>query len=267
MIMWKCAQFAAVFLVTLLSGTAYSSELSVFCARGEVHAVRALLDEGTNPDEKDVEGYTPLMRTILAGRDAPLSMHNTVIGLLLQAGADPNIGVAPRLEEDHNPVSTMAALHWAVYRGTRFLEMTLILLENGADPNLPGALGPPLHMAAGLSGASSDHVRLLLEWGADVHGKNQWGVTPLVEAVTGENPSAPKIALLLEAGADVNDTFDWEDHHGMDVLMAAAMNATADVVRLLIDHGARRFSRCNGGLTAFDYALLAGRLDNAELIR
>ena len=255
-----------LFLVAALGvpSVAYSSGLSVLCARGDFLAVRELLEEGANPNEIDDEGHTPLTRTVLAGVEAPLSTHLKIISLLFQAGADLDLGVYLTAED---AVGTMSALHWTVYRGTRFMDMTLLLLEKGADPNLPGALGRPLHIAAGSSGVSAAHVRLLLSRGADVNATNQWGVTPLVEAVTAANPSPEKISVLLEAGADVNVVFDWGEHRGLDVLMAAAMNGSPDVVLLLLGHGAYRFSRCWEGLTAYDYALLAGRADNASLLR
>jgi ankyrin repeat protein len=151
--------------------------------------------------------------------------------------------------------------------GAAFLELTLLLLENGADPNLIGAWGSPLHVAAASDKAGPDEVKLLLDWGADAKAVNQWGIEPLVEAVTASNPSLGKIALLLEAGADVNALFDWNGHHSLSVLMAAAMNGTGDIVELLLDNGAMKYSESSDGLSAYDYALKAERMDNVFLLR
>ena len=89
----------------------------------------------------------------------------------------------------------------------------------------------------------------------------------MVEAVTTSVPSLEKIALLLEAGAYIDTSFDWNGRHGLTVLMVAAMNGTREVVELLLDFGAQKFSLSGDGLSAYDYALMAGRLDNAIVLR
>jgi ankyrin repeat protein len=209
---------------------------------------------------------TPLMSAVLAGVSAPLSMHFKIVDLLVRAGADVNASVDISPLEKDNPVRTMTSLHWSVAKGAKFLDMTLLLLEEGANPNAPGAWGRPLHIAAGSKNVHSDSIALLLKWGADVDETNQWGNTPLVEAVTAEAPSREKIELLLDAGADINATFDWAEDHGLSVLMAAAMNGTPDIVQLLLDRGARKNVTSDKGLSPRDYALRAERLENADLL-
>ena len=246
---------------------AAASELAEASARGEVLVVRRLLEEGADADKVDEEGYTALLRAVFAGSSRPLSMHFGVISLLLNAGADVNASVYILSPKDYNPVRTVSALHRTVSNGAAFLELSLLLLENGADPNLLGAWGKPLHIAAGSANAGADEVRLLLDWGADPRAVNQWGVEPLVKAVTASNPSFEKIALLLEAGSDIDALFDWNGHYGLTVLMAAAMNGTSDIVRLLLYNGAQKFSQSDDGLSAYDYAVKAGRADNAFALR
>ena len=250
-----------------LATMAGAFELSAASARGEVLTVRRLLEEGTDPDEIDEEGYTPLMRAVFAGSSRPLSMHFDVVNLLTNAGANVNASVDILPPGDENPVRTLASLHRTVSNGAAFLELTLLLLEKGADPNLVGAWGRPLHVAAASEQTGVDDVKLLLDWGADVRALNQWGVEPLVEAITTPKPSLEKIALLLEAGSDVNAFFDWGEHHGLSVLMAAAMNGTLDVVELLLDHGAQKYSESSDGLNAYDYAVRAERIDNAFVLQ
>ena len=242
---------------------ANSSELSIASAYGDVLTVRRLLEEGALPDDVDEEGYTPLLRAVFAGASRPLSMHFDVIKLLIDAGADVNMSVDILPPEDDNPVRTVGALHRTVSGGAAFLELTLLLLEKGADPNLAGAWGSPLHTAAASDKAGPDEVKLLLDWGAEASALNQWGVEPLVEAVTAPNPSLEKIALLLEAGAGVETLFDWNGHHGLSVLMAAAMNGTRGIVELLLDNGASKYSQSYDGFSAYDYAVMAGSEDNA----
>jgi ankyrin repeat protein len=124
-----------------------------------------------------------------------------------------------------------------------------------------------LHIAAASEKASSDQVKLLLDWGADANALNQWGVEPLVEAVAALKPSFEKISLLLEAGSNVNAFFDWNERQGLNVLMVAAMNGSREIVELLLDHGAPKYSLSAEGLTAYDYAIMAERLDNAFELR
>ena len=225
------------------------------------------MEEGADPDEEDEEGYTPLLRAVFAGTSRPLSMHFNVINLLIDAGANVNASVDVLPPEDDNPVRTMSALHRTVLNGASFLELTLLLLEKGADPNFAGAWGSPLHVAVISNKAGLDEVKLLLDWGAEADILSQWGVSPLIEAVTVPNPSFEKIAILLEAGADVNALFDWGEHHGLNVLMAAAMNGTRDIVELLLNNGAFKYSQSYDGLSAYDYAVRADRMDNAFELR
>ena len=245
---------------------AVASELGDAGALGDLLTVRRLLEEGAAPDEIDEEGYTPLLRTVFAGFYKPLSMHAGVISLLIDAGADVNASVDVMPPDDDNPVRTVSALHRTVLDGAAFLELTLLLLEKGADPNLAGAWGRPLHVAAKSDKAGSDEVKLLLDWGADAKALNQWGVEPLVEAVTALNPSLEKITLFLEAGAEVNALFDWNGHRGLSVLMAAAMNGTSEIVDLLLYNGALKYSKSDDALSAYDYAVKAGRADSAFLL-
>jgi len=254
-----------VFLCIGVTTPAVASELSMASALGEVLTVRRLLEGGAYPNKIDAEGYTPLLRAVFSGISRPLSMHIGVIRLLVEAGADVNASV--NIPDSDSSIRTVSALHRTVMGGTAFLELTVFLLENGADPNLAGAWGSPLHIAAASDKASAYEIRLLLQRGANARAHNQWGLDPLVNAVTAANPSFEKIALLLEAGADVNALFDWNGHYGLSVLMAAAMNGTSDIVELLLYNGASKYSFSHDGLSAYDYAVNAGRMDNAFFLR
>jgi ankyrin repeat protein len=270
--------------------TAFSSDLAALCARGDAAAVRDLLARGADPDERDAQGVTPLMWTVRAGITKPLSMHLQIVELLTRAGADVNAATAdaaadiqpaaalnavtavfldppPGEEGRENPVKTMAPLHWAVEKGAGFLGMTLLLLEKGADPNLPGALGRPLHIAARSERAGAEDVALLLRWGADARLTDHWRLDPLAGAVIAPNPDAGKVRLLLAAGADPNAALDWGEFKGINILIAAAINGTPEIIRLLLDNGALKYLKSDAGLTAYQYAIEAGREENAEWLK
>jgi ankyrin repeat protein len=268
--MKKAGMFIFIILLFLaLPGfdiAARASELSRFCTLGDVSAVRRALRDGANPNEVDEAGGTPLFYTVRAGVESPLSMHVRIAAMLIEAGANVDVGFCPPFPVG-DPADSLSPLHLALTRGESFAEVILFLLERGADPNLPGAQGRPLHVAARTAALRPEQLALLLEHGANVHLPNQRGVGPLVEAVTCPAPSVEKAALLLDAGADVNEVFDLGDQREISVLMAAAANGPPELIRLLLDRGARKFERDAEDLTALDYALAADRLENAELLR
>jgi hypothetical protein len=118
---------------------------------------------------------------------------------LLHACADmPNFPNSPRSEEFGFGYPLEYAIYWSP------LPFIRTLLEYGADPTYDGGYGFPSLIAA-LSTKRPDKrdiIRLLLEFGADVHqrGVNDW--TPLHYAANIDDPEA--ITLLLAHGADPN---------------------------------------------------------------
>jgi ankyrin repeat protein len=137
-----------------------------------------------------------------------------------------------------------ARLTDAVRAGNR--ETVRTLLRTKAAVNSPDPDGTTaLHWAVRNDDVQT--ARLLLRAGAHVNAANRYGATPL--SIAAVNGSAPMIDLLLEAGANPNQVIS----KGQTVLMTAArtgnpaaVNALmwaaaenhADVVRLLIAHGA-----------------------------
>jgi hypothetical protein len=101
---------------------------------------------------------------------------------LIENGADVNVKGA----DDATP------LHVAVRVGNRAL--VKLLLEKGANPNATTTRGnTPLHYVAGCTfdiglDAAKAIVTLLLAHGADAGIKDQWGRTPLADAVFNRQP-------------------------------------------------------------------------------
>jgi len=76
-------------------------------------------------------------------------------------------------------------------------------------------------------------VKLLIETGADINAKNNYGSTSLMYA---SKIGHKKIVLLLiEAGADINA----KNNYGYTVLMFATANNYKDIVALLKKYGAK----------------------------
>jgi ankyrin repeat protein len=103
-----------------------------------------------------------------------------------------------------------------------------LLLENGADPNLPAQNATkvaPLHSA--VAGGNTEIVRDLLAHGADVHARQEGGFTPL--------------------------------HN-------AAFEGEEELIELLLAHGSDRAARSDAGKTPADLAREKGRQRAAQLL-
>ena len=111
-------------------------------------------------------------------------------------------------------------------------------------------------------------VKALLDQGADVNAKSNYGATPLFFACDRGNVEI--VRLLLERGADVNakDTF-----YGATPLGWALSKTNPEVIRLLVEKGAKETQQAltfaiNGGHAAVAKAALdAGRFDQDTLNR
>ncbi len=160
--------------------------------------VAQLIDKGANVNAADNGGITPLIAAAATGNSA-------VARLLLEHGAEPNITAKD------GPIST--ALQGAATSSD--VELTRLLLARKVDltavsPDGSGrakngviAFGhvTALHLAA--AGRSAEVVRLLLEAGAPIDALDMRGMTPLMFAVSTDNPE-PRIAqLLVSKGASL----------------------------------------------------------------
>lgn len=109
-------------------------------------------------------------------------------------------------------------------------------------------------------------VKALLDKGADVNSKSPYGQTPLFFAC--DRGSFEIVKLLVDRGADVNveDTF----YHASALSWAARKKHT-DIVRLLIDHGAKSpamvlmMGAQDGNLEFVKIGLGKGEIDKATL--
>ena len=165
---------------------------------GDNEAVRALLDQGMDPDFLEHGGITPLYMATLNGQQAIVELllergaspegaegklgrplcfavsgsHTGIVKALLQAGAD------PKLYDHHGS----APIHYIsrkedVDRAERVATLQ-VLLTAGANPNAQNADGnTPLHRIT--SGLEIDIVQQLLAAGADPNIRNSQGQTTL----------------------------------------------------------------------------------------
>jgi ankyrin repeat protein len=223
-----------------------------------------LLQRGANPHTWDWWGRTPLYAAVTMrgsvdsrpGPRPPVSLE--FINALLDAGVDPNPQLAFKEPS----------------RGGRDNRFRDDLLTTGATPLLRAA-----------QTFDNDVVRVLLAHGALVDLPNASGVTPFMAAagigtrtvsgVLGGGPPENVVALSLEtmeilrkAGADVNAriidvtsltariarTNTLTGRQGQTALFLAVEAGRKDVVKYLLDHGARTDVKDDMGRTPMELA-------------
>ncbi|KAI0903459.1 ankyrin repeat-containing domain protein [Ustulina deusta] len=162
------------------------------------------------------------------------------VQVLVNRGADVNLAPATGY-----PVTALAILP-STFGGMRSLAMLQYLLDGGANTNRQGSTGKTLlQVAAENIQHAEEHLRLLLERGADVNGQggehgNALQAICTVSRVMKDAEIRGKVELLLERGANINA----EGGKYGNALQAACYHHDRDdglagsVVELLLDRGA-----------------------------
>jgi ankyrin repeat protein len=247
-----------------------SSRLMDAALWGRAADVERLLEQGADPNARNDEGATPLMR-------AADSVDAT--RLLLEYGADANA----RSDQWRTPLIIAAGRAGAA-------PVIKLLLDYDADPSAeaPGLGGTtsPLIEAAYRGDAAA--MRLLLQYGARAKDAGLIGVAlsvsahcaecldliaPALDAQTlGEaavslsppDEDALKIGPLLARGADVSVT----DRGGRTMLMRAAASdgLPVEIVKMLIKRGVDVNATSSNGDTALGLALLRGHTPVVDIL-
>ena len=117
------------------------------------------------------------------------------------------------------------------------IDIINILLEKGADINAKDNYGRTPLMHAIQYGCSEEVIKILLEKGADINAKDNYGWTPLMYAIQ-YGCSEEVIKILLEKGADINA----KDNYGWTPLMHAIheceCECSKEVIKILLEKGA-----------------------------
>jgi ankyrin repeat protein len=179
------ALLLAAVTMTAAVGAAANSPVADAARRGDLDAVKSLLQDGADVNAPLGDGMTALHWAAERG-DLPLTTT------LLYAGA--NVAAVTR-------VGQYTPLHIAARTGNAGIVKALI--EHKADANARTAPSgaTPLHLAA--TAGSVDIINLLLDARAEVNAKEpEWEQTPLIFAAAAGRTEAA--AALLKRGADAN---------------------------------------------------------------
>lgn len=230
----------------------------LFAARaGRIDAMDALIAAGANPNDSAEDATSALMLAII-------NQKWEAAAFLLDKGADPKnaaLGWTPLHQVARSRSLPPAEFPTPMPAGRiSSLDLAQKLLARGANVNarmtanefgdnysggfrLRAGATPLVEAAKGV-----DHVlmRLLLAHGADPHATNELKTNVLMLASgvelaqvgvdSGTNEDAVEaVKLALDLGLDVNAA----DENGETALHGSAYRASAQVARLLIDHGAR----------------------------
>ncbi len=183
---------------------------------GNIDEVKRAIEIGIEIDELGAKGHTALMVAAYYG-------HQSIVKVLLAAGADPNL-----LSDDDGLGSGMTALMLAAgsFFASNRQQIVQLLIAGGADVNQRGAGGKTALFAAALTGSGYlDCVETLIAAGADLDCHNDRGHTVLTSVAAAENYAI--LNLLMQAGASTA---------GLDSiqLIQAAGAGNLDRVKLLL---------------------------------
>jgi len=202
------------------------------------------LEHGASAKAADQWGRTPLFAAVeIRDRDIARSGEHDIdrpaalelMKTILDRGADPNARTK-EVFPIRRFISPFGDLAWSDFTGqTAFLRAALagdltvmhLLLDHGADPNIPTLGGNTALMAA--AGVSWMQEHTFTE-----------SKESLLEAVK----------LCYQLGGDVNHV----NAMGVTAAMAAANRGSDDILQFLVDHGARLDVKDNQGRTVMDWA-------------
>ncbi len=158
-----------------------AAEIYTAVRSGDRFAVESLLQQAVSPNERDANGNTLLIQSVIYA-------NLDVLRFLIDHGADVN--------------ATNNAGATALMRAAGDTAKIKLLVSNGADVNARSALGNGPLILAARANPSADAVRLLLEHGANVNATNNFCANAIMTAAASGDLETVK--LLLKYGADVN---------------------------------------------------------------
>ncbi len=245
-------------------------------SKGNLKAVRNLIDAGANVDAQDEQKRTALMLSskkgyleivkALVGAGAALNLqgnersyggntalmyacrnaHLGVVKTLVEAGANLNLQGKERAREEYT------ALIYATYNG--YQEIAKTLIDAGANVN---AKGKSYKVTALIISSEKGYLRIvkaLVDAGADVNLQNTHGKTALIHA--SRHGHLEIVKSLIQAGANLNLQGQAENtsEKGWTALIHASRVGHLEIVKSLVDAGADLHLITERGWTALMHA-------------
>lgn len=232
--------------------------------------VSALLQKGAYPDKADLStSETALIKAIR-------NRSFDTISVLLNAGADPNLGTKQGL----TPLSlaidlkdeTLAS-HLLSSGATNGINKENLLLyafkknPTGVSLMLSGGVSPsvtdqdnntPLIIAAANDDLES--ARYLVSYRANINAKNKFGMTPLLYALKGKHWKMAEYLMNNNAKINISNIY------GQNALFWAAYHGNAELVQNLLMRGANYQKKTRKGQTALQMAQALGHREAAKMI-
>lgn len=214
---------------------------------GHEEVVRVLIQSGANVNDRDVHGWTPLMKAVTLGpyrdRSEMLDQKARIVTVLLDAGADPYTADPYGQSVWQMPVidtfqEIVRVFHQANIRDTSEVRLISAVARNDAIT-----------------------ARTLISKGTDINFQDGYGWNSLREAVRTDN--ARMVNLLIDSGADVNARFQ----KGWTALMLASHTNRESIVRSLIQARADISAVNDAGFTARKIAEREGHLMISEILQ
>lgn len=249
----------------VLGGTALHVAVNF---RGDLEVIRLLVDGGANVNALNDDGYSPLLLALryghynhsdpgrllavvelLLSRGASVALAGKDGMLPLRAAMDPvNIDLI-RLLLKHGAAMPDDGLDWALSK--KRVDLIKLLLERPTPAILsyrdPHG-GTMLHRAA--EGPQMLFaIEALVRGGANLHAKDDDGVTPFGRAAFAGNLSAMEYLYRHKAGEM------YPDKHGQTPLHLAAYGARHDIMAWLLERGADLNAKDGRGRTPLEIAI------------
>lgn len=220
--------------------------LNLACESVDKEKAKALLELGADPNIANGYGRRPLDVVMdhygyAYGYGATNGGHDEIIGLLLKAGADPNM--SPNAEMQFSP------LHIAARSGKMDTLKMLVAQHARVDQTDRTPAGMTPFMTA-VENGHVDAATFLKDNGADVNRTDSFKRGLLHFAARGG--SAPVIETLLTLpGADTEK----QDSRGLTALHHACRKDKKEAAAALLKHGANPLALDNQGLTPLHHAV------------
>lgn len=252
---------------------------------GHLEIVKVLVEAGADLNIKESSGNTALIKASQKG-------YFEIVKVLVEGGADVNIRnkydktalecsatdeIWDYLEAKTNDINLNNALCNFIRRNN-LGKVKYLVEKRGADINANN--GEPLQDACLSEDERLEMVKYLVEHGANVNAKDEYGHTALSSAssygnlevmkyllansaiidgyvlyITAFNGQVEAMKLLIENGADINSAdIKASNEYGDTALITALKWNKPKTTQLLIENGADIYAKNNEGKSALDYA-------------